>query len=316
MALAGIGATLNQGGATDVTELLREHFERPFTDAMARDNTLLQRFTRRTGSNVVGLGAKWKIHYAGNTSAGSYSELDEAPAAVAQSIVEAYIPYRQNWITYGVSGLTDAATRGAGGWEKALAYEASESLEDLKNEINGQMLAFSKAAATDLDGIGVIVSDTGTYATIDRTTYTWFKSYVAANGGTDRALAISLMQDQLAELEKPARKAKISAIMSSRKHYNDYGNLLQAVRRYVNTMKLDGGIEVLEYESIPVIPVLGMSNGSMFFLDEKEFFYDVLENFKTTPLPVNGDAVKYMTVHYSALLCKHTGRQGRIDDLA
>jgi hypothetical protein len=308
VAISGYGTNL-----TNAAALLREHFETPFTDAMERDNTLLQRFKRVQG---VGKEVQWKIHYAGNTSAGSYAETDDAPAAGYQSIIEARIPFRQNWITYGVTGLTEAATKGQGGFMQALSFEAREALEDLKNELNLQMLAFTKAAATDIDGIGVIVKDSGTYATIDRGTYTWFKSYVAANGAVARNLTLSLMQDQLAELEKPARRAKVSAIMSSRKHYNDYGNLLQVNRRYINTMKLDGGVEVLEFESIPVIPVLGMANGSMFFLDEREWYYYVLKNFDTSELSILGDARKFMTTHYSALLCKHTGRQGRIDDLS
>jgi len=308
MAISGFGQNLS-----GVATLLKEHFEMPFTDAMNRNNVLLQRFKRKTG---VGKEVQWKIHYAGNSSAGSYSETDDAPSAGTQSVVDASIPFRQNWVTYGVTGLANAATKGAGGFEHSLTFEAEESLKDLQNELNSQLLAFSKAASTDIDGLGVIVSDTGTYATVDRSTYTWMQSYVADNGGTPRALTIALMQDQLLELEKPARHAKVSAVMTSRKHWYDYANLLSDNRRFVNTQKLDFGVEALDFNSIPVVSVLGMANGSMFFLDESEFGYYVLENFTTTPLSVLGDAVKFMTVHYSALLCHHTGKQGRIDDLS
>lgn len=163
MAISGFGAQLS-----DVTVLLREHFEQPFTDGMARDNTLLQRFKR--GANPAGKEVQWKIHFAGNNSVGSYAETDDAADAGVQSYLNATIPYRQNQATYGVTGLTQAATAGAGGYFSELANEASESLLDLQNEINGQLLAFSKSATTDIDGIGVIVSDSGTYAGIDRST--------------------------------------------------------------------------------------------------------------------------------------------------
>lgn len=304
--LTGFGAKLS-----NLPELLKEVFETPFVESVPRDNALLQRISKKAAKRDV---VQWKIHYAGNESAGSYAETDEAPDAGMQSYIEAEIPIRLNWVTFGVTGLLEAATEGDGAWLAALSSETREALEDLKNALNDQMLAFTKENPTDLDGIGVIVSDTGTYAGINRATHSFWRSYVN-DAEEPRPLEISLMQDQLMELEKKERKAKVSGIFCNRKHFYDYANLLDNQRRYVNTMKLDGGVEALAFEHIPVIPMLGMATGSMFFLDESEFEYRTLKNFETVELPVNGDARKFFTKHYSAFLCKHPGRQGRIDDL-
>lgn len=300
---------------TAVAELLKEHFETPFTDAMDRDIFVLQRFGRDNG---VGTEVQWKVHYAGNDSAGSYNEATTVSSVTPgeQSYDQARIPFRQNWIHVQVTGLAQAATQGAGGYMEALSTETAEALDDLKDELNDQLVKVgAKSAATDLDSFDQIIADTGVYATIDRSGADWWKSAVLENSGTPRALSVTLMQNMMVQLELPARKAKPSAIFGSRKHYYDYGNILTEQRRYVNEDTLDGGYKALDFEGIPFIAVPRLTSGSIYFLDESEWKYVTLQNFETTPKDTDYDADRFMITHYSALVCKHPGRQGRIDDL-
>lgn len=282
---------------------------------MDRDIFVLQRFGRESG---VGTEVQWKVHYAGNASAGSYNESTQVSSVSPgqQSYDQARIPFRQNWIHVQVTGLAQAATKGAGGYMEALSTETAEALDDLKNELNDQLVKVgAKSAATDLDSFDQIIANTGVYATIDRSGADWWKSAVLANGGTPRALSVELMQNMMVELEKPARKSKPSAIFGARQHYYDYGNLLSEQRRYVNEDTLDGGYKALDFEGIPFIAVPRLDAGSVYFLDESEWKYYVLQNFETTPKDTDLDADRFMITHYSALVCKHPGRQGRIDDL-
>lgn len=298
---------------TQVTKLLKEHFEQPFTESMDRDITLFSRIKRKTG---IGKEVQWKIHYAGNTSVASYAESDTIPTAGSQSYEEATSAFKQNWVTIEVTGLADAATRGAGGFLQALANETKEALEDLKDHINDQLLDINASPSVkNIDGLPTIVSDTGTYAGLDRSTYTWWQSYVLDNGGTGRPLTLALMQDVMEEMEKPSRKAKISAILTPRSHFYSYGNLLTEYRRFVDEKTLDGGVTALEFEGIPVIAIPNMAQGRMYFLDEREWGYYVLENFRTDEKSTNTDSVRFIVVHYSQLVCKHPGRQASIDDL-
>jgi hypothetical protein len=301
------------GTTANLAELLTDLFEPKFTDAMNRSNFMLQRFSRATGSDTK---IQWKVHYAGNESAGSYSENDPLPTPGVQSYTEAVIPYRWNWIHYGTSGQIEEATKGKGGYFEALASEAKEASEDLKNELNNQILATSKANATDLDGIGVIVSGTGVYADIDRATNAYWRSYVLDNGGIERDLSIELMQQVSNALAQPDRRAKVTALLTSFTHFDDYGNLLQVYRRYVNDFTMDGGHRALDFKNKPLVGVEGMPNGDLYFLDESEWEYNVLLNYKTEEKDVQADAKRFMIKHYSALRCKHPGRQGRITDLA
>lgn len=311
---SGSGANLVNADSNNVTNLIVDHFEPGFTEAVRRDNTMLQIFPT---VNAKAMSVQWKVHYAGNTSAGSYSELDTAPAAVAQTTFDAEVTIRQNWITYGVSGKAMAATNGPAGFVDALSFETQNAAEDLKNELNNQMLATTLSPNTDMDGIGVILDGTATtYGGASFATYPNFKAYVTDNSGVDRPLTISLMQDQLINLRQPSRKAKITNILTAFQHYADYGNLMQDLRRFVNTMKLDGGLgDALVYENIPVIQVPDMATGDMYFVDKSVWGYYVRKNFDTKELAQLGDVRTFLITHYANLICRHPGKNGRITDL-
>lgn len=297
---------------SDLAELLTDLFEPSFTEAVTHSNFMLQRFKRDSGSDTK---YQWKVHMGRNTSAASYSENDSLPSTGVQSYTEATTPYRQVWVHYGTTGLIEAATQGKGGYFEALASEAEGASEDLKDEINDQLLATSLGTATDIDGIGVIISDSGTYAGIDRSTDSYWQSYVLDNSGTERDLTVELMQDVYRTLSNKDRQAKVSAIMTSFKHFDDYGNLLQVYRRYTNDYTLDGGHRALDFKNKPVVAVEGMADGDMYFLDESEWLYSVLQNYKTEEKDVQGDEKRFFIKHYAQLVCRHPGRQGRITDI-
>ena len=300
------------GNTSNLAELLTDLYEPVFTEAVNHSNFMLQRFKRDSGSDTKYM---WKVHYGRNESAGSYAENDSLPTSGVQSYAEAVIPYRLNWVHYGSTGLVEAATAGKGGYFEALASEAEGATEDLKDKLNDQILATAKAETTDIDGVGVIVGATGTYADIDRSTSPYWRSYVLDNGGDERSLTVELMQDVYRNLTNKDRMADVSAILTSFKHFDDYGNLLQVYRRYQNDFTLDGGHRALDFKGKPVVAVEGMDDGDMFFLDESEWCYSVLKNYETVEKDVQADATRFFIKHYSALICKHPGKQGRITDL-
>jgi hypothetical protein len=129
-----------------IGELLREEFEEPWIEAVDRDNFLLQRFGRTNMDG--GAEVRWKVHYAGNPNAGPYSENDVIPTPGAQAYTQARSPIKQNWVAIEASGLAQAATQGSAGFVDLIAEETEQSLEDLKDRINDQLLA------TTADGTG------------------------------------------------------------------------------------------------------------------------------------------------------------------
>jgi hypothetical protein len=139
---------------------------------------------------------------------------------------------------------------------------------------------------------------------------------VLANAGTPRALTIPLMQAVMTEMEKSSRKSKISAILTNRKHFYDYGNILTPDRRYTATERLDGGFMAVDFEGLPVVSVPNMPAGAMYFLDESTWSYYVLQNFEVKPKSTNKDSDYFLITHYSNLICKDPRKNAKITDLA
>ena len=300
---------LNKIGA-----LLKTEFEEPWMDAMVRDNFFLNMFDRRNGK---GAEVRWKLHYGGNQSAGPYSENDMIPEPGVQSYADARVPYKQNWVVVEVTGLAQAATKGGGGYMEVLGNETKEALEDLKDRINDQIMASTADVnGRAIHGLGYIVSDVGSYAGISKTANTWWGSKVLSNGGTLRGLTTLLMQQMMAAMEQLDRKAKIDLIIGNRVHYYQYGNTLQAFRQFVNEDKLDGGYMALDFEGMPFVSVPNLPIGTVYFLDKSQWAYYVLENFETKPKSTNKDSDRFIITHYSNLVCKNPGKQGKIIDLA
>lgn len=297
-----------------IGELMKENFESPWTESMDRDNFLLNRLGRQDGS---GSEVRWKIHYAGNQSAGPYSENDVIPTPGHQDYTQARSPFKQNWVAVEATGLAQAANAGEGGFFDLIGEETEQALEDLKDRINDQLLAdTADGTGRSIHGMGYIISDEGVYAGIDRAVNTWWQSFVLDNGAVARPLSVELMQQVMTEMEKTYRKAKISVIMGNRKHFYDYGNTLDGQRRYVNETKLDGGFMALDFEGIPFVSVPNMPTGTVYFVDEKTFGYYVLQNFETKPKAVNKDADYFLITHYSQLVCKEPGKNAKITDLS
>jgi hypothetical protein len=298
-----------------IGELLREEFEEPWIEAVDRDNFLLQRFGRTNMDG--GAEVRWKVHYAGNPNAGPYSENDVIPTPGAQAYTQARSPIKQNWVAIEASGLAQAATQGSAGFVDLIAEETEQSLEDLKDRINDQLLATTAdGTGRSIHGMGYIISDTGVYAGIDRTSNSFWRSFVLANAGTPRALTIPLMQAVMTEMEKSSRKSKISAILTNRKHFYDYGNILTPDRRYTATERLDGGFMAVDFEGLPVVSVPNMPAGAMYFLDESTWSYYVLQNFEVKPKSTNKDSDYFLITHYSNLICKDPRKNAKITDLA
>jgi len=314
MSIPGVYVYDNSGNLSEIARLLKEHWELPFTEQINRDVFALNRFKRRQG---VGREVMWKLHVGGNNSVGSYAEHDSFRPAGRQEYVEARSFFTMNRVIVEVTGLAEAATRGQGGFFEVLGEEMRQGLEDLKNEINRQLLAQTKTNPTDLDSVPIIVDRTATgdvYAGIQRSQSYWGPA-ILHNGGTARSLTIALMQQMRILLGSTARNANTTAIWAAPKHFYQYGDLLSMFRRYVNPTTMDGGYPALEFESIPVIQVKNLPEGSIYFLDESEWFYYVLENFRTDEKNVDKDARRFVISHYSQLVCKALAKQGRIKDL-
>lgn len=305
----------SSGNLTTLAKVLKEHFDPVFQRTLDRDVFLLNFFPRKDGK---GNSEQWIVHYQGNTAVEAVDEDDPFIAAGKQEYERAEVPFSMYRAFADIGERARiAAAGGAVSYVDILSSEVEQATEDLKDAINDDLLAFARANTKRLYGIGDIVNDTGVYAGIDRATATWWRSVVLSNGGTPRALTAALIEQMLAELEKPRRKARTNYVLASRTHWNQYGNLMYDRRRYVNEMKLDIGVEALDVFGIPFVAVPNMATGKMFFLDTRSWGYYVFLPFEVEELPkTTTDTNRFMIKHFAALVCKAPYQQGVIADLS
>ena len=308
------------GTTTQLAELIRLVYDKPFASLISRNEFMLARFPKQ---DVTGDGIRWKVQDdQKNTSAGSYSESASLPTAVAHKYIDAKLTHRYVWAVIEVTGQIIAQTQGEGGFKAALRSEMDETMLDLRNQINTYLLG-ATSAATDIDGIQTWNKDSATYGNIDPTTYTGWASYKNANAGTGRALTVALMQDVKTKVEDTPRFGNVSVILTGPTQWNNYGNLLTSLRRFMPADTLDGGFQALDFEGVPVVKVPGFVTGRMDFLSEKDnkgaanLVYRVLRNFDVQDKSQTvADGARFVIYHYANMQCRNRRINGFLSDLS
>jgi hypothetical protein len=110
---------------------------------------------------------------------------------------------------------------------------------------------------------------------IDVDSYTWFKAQVNAHESGryagQRALTTRLLQSMFDSVEEKAGKDYgPDMILTTRAIRREYLEIMQADRRNVNTMTLDGGWKALEYNGIPFAVDDDAIDGEIYFLTLKD----------------------------------------------
>ena len=160
------------------------------------------------------------------------------------------------------------------------------------------------------------------------TTYPWFKAQVlSASGGrytSQRQLTPSLMQQMFDRVELKAGKDigpdVIITTHAIRREYIDY---MEARRRDVNTMTLDGGWTGINYNGIPLMVDPDAIDGEMYFLTMKDLQlyrmsdYEWMEKDGAVLSRLTGyDAYEAVLFRYAELGCNNRQTHGVITDIA
>lgn len=127
------------------------------------------------------------------------------------------------------------------------------------------------ATSYEMMGLKGIVDD-ATYVTtlhnLSRSDYAWWKCSTHTNddnSGTNRDMTLTLIQDAVTAVEKNG--GKVNLILSDHDIRDAYAALVVADKRFVNTLKLDGGYMALEYNGIPWVADADCPPNTVFFLD-------------------------------------------------
>lgn len=174
----------------------------------------------------------------------------------------------------------------------------------------------------EMMGLKGIVNTTGTIGGINRATAgnEYWKSNVYSNSGTLRKYTLDLMQEAWDGAEEEG--GEISLLLTTRAVRRRYLALVRADGRFVNTMKMDGGFDALEYNGKPFVVDRHCLPNRILFLDESTLqIYrmsdlDWMEEDGSVLSRVSGtDAYEAVLYFYATMGCSAPNRNALLTDL-
>lgn len=264
-----------------VSDALQKIFDTRIVNTLNRSATLLRVLPTRPaeGQNI-----QWDARVGPVVSSGSgYALADGANAATANSTttIPAVLQYCTMAETFGITGRA-AAIAAASGRPDALANLFENELMDAVQRVTkGISLEMFSAPGTGdritgMLGSGLAVDDRGTYAGIDRSTYTTWKSTRNHNSGTARDVSLKLLRTVVRDISiasgtrpnlivvSPVQFDKIGELFDDRRRY---GQDVREVRIGERMISLDGGFQALSFDNIPIVPDIDCPAGKAVFLN-------------------------------------------------
>jgi hypothetical protein len=260
-----------------VAATLAEIFEDQIVSQINRATVLLQLLP--VGNGAAGQNIKWSARF-GTAVGGARAE----GAAVSVLNNDAKVPATLDYGTYDDAfGLTGKAmaiarnTRNPAELSNLFIDEIGDCVERLAKGVAQDL--YSGTGATDhifgLVATGGAIMNTGTYAGIDRAVRTQWQGTVMSNSGIGRALSFDLMREMRRRIYN-ASGLKPDLIVTTPELHEKYGKLFGQQRRYVTeitmrgqSIKLDGGYQMLEFDGIPVLEDVDCTTGDMIFLNTR-----------------------------------------------
>ena len=322
---------------TDLAEMLVAEKGPPFVKTLKTETFLLSRLEEHGMIHEGRPDLSWRVNYAGNSAVGSYGEGDTAAGSGNQSVKTATLAYKSVRAEVGSSGIALAVSERGGTIVDDLLFEMNGAMRDMKKSIDTQLLSDGTGnSAKDLTGIQAPISDAGTYAGLDRGSYTWWKSYVLANGGSPQNLSEALIATAMDELVTRGANRRTLEIWAGPAQWRTFGALYKAERRQTAS-RLTGGYLALDFEGTPVIQVPGYVAARMDIVDVSQIDYNMLPVTSNSPLAkelrpilavpgvpgfgilVMGaikDALEFWVIHYAQLRALNPYLMASIQDLA
>ncbi len=254
----------------------------------------------------------------------------------ATDLTVSAITYGSDALGYDTLTITDSGSSEAAGTfyariENARSDDGSQDAGYQRLEMMG---IAGIVADVDLDEIVHFDGSSGSgFTTNDPlqglavSTYSWWKSQVmTANGtkyGAEQTLTLKLMQKMFDKVERKAGKDYgPDMILTTRAIRREYLDLMQADRRTVNTMDLDGGFQAIDYNGVPFTVDDDAIDGCMYFLTLKDLQvyrmsdYEWMDKDGSVLARITGyDAYEAVLFRYAELGCKRRNAQGVLMDI-
>lgn len=338
---------------TTIAASLTTIFEEQITSQINRATVLLQ--VLPVGPGTTGKNISWNARF-GTAVGGARAEGAAVTTLNNDNKVPATLEFGTYDDAFGVTGKAMAAARAARNPEELanlFVDELGDCVERLAKGIAVDL--YVGTGATDhIMGLvataGGIMS-TGTYAGIDRGTYSQWQGTIMSNSGVDRALTFDLMREMRRRIYT-ASGLKPDLIITTPELHEKYGKLFGQQRRYIQeirlrgqTITLDGGYQMLEFDGIPVLEDVDCPAEHMIFLNTRYVrvvqLADQVDNVNNSmsmvglagtpeeqlgqpsakltarinPLGRDGDSYKFQLICYPQLQVRRPNACGAITDL-
>lgn len=152
----------------------------------------------------------------------------------------------------------------------------------------------------------------------------WWKAQVFSASGTNRPLTLALMQQPLSQIavRSDYEESDVKFLLGNIFIRDKYEQLLIADKRHVNTMKLDGGFEGLEYNGKPFVVDVQCKRNRIYYVTPEtlKIFrnadFDWIEGVQgVLHQRENKDAFFGTMYHYGDLGCIARNGNGLLDDV-
>lgn len=238
-----------------ITNNLNTTFAPVIADQLNQHTTTLSMIEKTIGE---GKGIYFDAKVARGTSAGSYGSGADITGDDNDIEVPANLPWKYNKAEFKVTGdaLAAAATAGPAAYGNLFGKAIKDATVNLSVALASQIFGDGTGNSNkDLTGLGAIVADTGTYAGIDRGTYSTWRSSVLANSGTLRSLSVTLLRQ--AEKKSFSATGMVPTVyVMGPDLYEAYEGLFDSSKRFNNPQvysSADAGIAQLFFKGVPVI---------------------------------------------------------------
>jgi hypothetical protein len=244
-------ADVNLGQLTSTT---LSNYHKEFSDNIFKKYALLDHLKNNGGTKMYDGGANIRvpIMYGKNTSVQRFKGVDTLDTTYQEGIDAAQYDYKFYNVSI-VYTLTDSLmNKGKEQVLNLLEGKIKQAENSLSEFINGDMIA-----GTDTKGIlglDTAVAASGTYGSINGTTYTWWRSHVESTG---EVLGFARIRTAKNTANLGQGGSNVSFIMTTQTLYEKLFALLTATYQFnpvgKETKRLaDGSFSVLEFEGVPV----------------------------------------------------------------
>jgi hypothetical protein len=257
-----------------IAAVLNQRFDDDLTSNINRSTPVFQILPVKKANSPV---LQWAEKF-GTAATPATAALADGAAVVtfnSDTKVPALLDYTTYHDAFGVTGMAVAKAAAAGNPQQIanlFEEEMRESIPRLAMAV-AQDIYSGPGTGNRMLGITATAGGTraaGTYAGINRGTFTQWSGNELANGGILRPLSIALMRRMRTTIYV-ASGLKPDFILCSPAIFEVYGNLLGDKRRYMEDVTLrgrkivlDGGYQVLEFDGIPLIEDVSCPDAMIF----------------------------------------------------